>query len=97
MYRCPAGVCKTEAKEAEETQRVHYLLLEERLDEERERLNELQDWFDGRGLWAKQREEEQGSDCPLAMAAEHQYELSIPSPIRSNQMKKNLPHILSQE
>ena len=29
----------------------------------------------------KQREEEQGPDFPLAMAAEHQSELSIPSPI----------------
>ena len=29
----------------------------------------------------KQREAEQGPDCPLAMAAEHQSELSIPSPI----------------
>ena len=37
--------------------------------------------FEGRGLRVKQREEEQGPDCPLAMAAEHQSELSIPSPI----------------
>ena len=29
----------------------------------------------------KQREEEQGPGCPLAMVAEHQSELSIPSPI----------------
>ena len=29
----------------------------------------------------KQREKEQGLDCPLAMTAEHQSELSISSPI----------------
>ena len=29
----------------------------------------------------KQREEKQGPDCPLKMAADHQSELSIPSPI----------------
>ena len=29
----------------------------------------------------KQREEDQGPDCPLAMAAKHQSQLSIPSPI----------------
>ena len=71
----------TKAKEAEETGRVHDLLLEERLEEEREWLDELQDWFEGRGLRVKQREEEQSPDCPLAMAAEHQSELSIPSAI----------------
>ena len=72
---------RTEAKEAEETERVHDLLLEEFLEEEREWLDELQDWFQGRGLRVKQREAEQGPDCPLTMAAEHQSELSIPSPI----------------
>ena len=72
---------RTEAKEAEETNRFHDLLLEERLEEEREWLDELQDWFEGRGLRVKQREEEQGSDCPLAMVAEHQPELNVPSPI----------------
>ena len=41
---------RTEAKEAEETEQVHDLLLEERLEEEREWLNDLQDWFEGRGL-----------------------------------------------
>ena len=72
---------RTEAKEAEETERVHELLLEGRLEKEREWLEELQDWFEGRGLRVKQREEEQGPDRPLATAAEHQSELSIPSPI----------------
>ena len=33
------------------------------------------------GLRVKQREEEQSPDFPLAMAANHQSELSIPSPI----------------
>ena len=59
-------------KEAEETERVHDLLLEERLEEEREWLDELQNWSEGHGLRVKQREKEQGLDCPLAMAAEHQ-------------------------
>ena len=40
---------KSDAKEAEETERVHDLLLEERLEEEREWLDELQDWFEGCG------------------------------------------------
>ena len=72
---------KTDVKEAEETERIHDLLLEEPLEEECEWLDELQDWFEGRGLRVKQREEEQGPDSPLAMAAEHHSELSIPSPI----------------
>ena len=62
---------RIEAKEAEETERVHDLLLEEPLEEAREWLDELQDWFEGRGLPVKQREEEQGSDSPLVMATEH--------------------------
>ena len=66
-------------KDAEETERVHDLLLKEHLEEEREWLDELQDWFEVRGLRVTQREEEQGPDCPLAMGAEHQSELSIPS------------------
>ena len=72
---------RTEAEEAEETERVHDLLLEEHLEVEREWLDESQDWFEGRWLRVKQREEEQGPDCLLAMAAERQSELSIPSPI----------------
>ena len=72
---------RTEGKEAEETERVYDLLLEERLEKKREWLAELQDWFKGRGLRVKQREAKQGPDCPLALAAEHQSELRIPSPI----------------
>ena len=72
---------RTEGKYAGETERVYDLLLEERLEKKREWLDELQDWFKGRGLRVKQREAEQGPDCPLAMAAEHQSELRIPSPI----------------
>ena len=49
---------RTEAKEAEEIERVHDLLLEERLEEEREWLDELQDRREGRGLRVKEREEE---------------------------------------
>ena len=59
---------RTEAKETGKTERVHDLLLEE-----------LQHWSEGRGLRVKQREEEQGPDYPLVMAAERQSELSIPS------------------
>ena len=72
---------RTEGKEAEETKRVYDLLLEERLEKKREWLDELQGWFKGRGLRVKKREVEQGPDCPLAMTAEHQSELRIPSPI----------------
>ena len=39
----------------------------------------------------KPREEEQGSDCPLAMAAEHQSKLSIPSPIGKKPNKVESP------
>ena len=87
---------RTEAKEADETERVHDLLLEERLEEECEGLEQLQDWFEGRGLRVKQGEEEQGPDCPLAMAAEHQSELSIPSPIgkKPNQVESS-PHSIA--
>ncbi|CAN0428618.1 unnamed protein product, partial [Ascophyllum nodosum] len=46
---------RTEAEEAEETERVHDLLLEERLEQEREWLDEVQDWFEERGLRVKQR------------------------------------------
>ena len=69
----------TELKEAERTERVHDLLLEELLEEKREWVDKLQDWFEERGLRVKQREEEQSPDCPLAMTAKHQSELSIPS------------------
>ena len=40
-------------KEAEETERVHDLLLEERLEKEREWLDELQNWSEGHGLRVK--------------------------------------------
>ena len=51
---------------------VHDVVMEERLEEEREWPDKLQDWFEGRGLRMKQGEEEQDSDCLVAMAAEHQ-------------------------
>ena len=81
----------TKAKEAEETERVHDLLLEERLEERREWLNELQDRFEGRGLRVKHREEDHDTDCPLARAAEHQSELSIPSPTGKKLSKVESP------
>ena len=39
----------------------------------------------------KQREEGQGPDCPLAMAAEHQSELSIPSPLEKKPNEVEFP------
>ena len=39
----------------------------------------------------KQRQEEQGPDCPLTMAAEHQSELSIPSPTGKKQNEVESP------
>ena len=62
-----------------------------RLEEEREWLDELQDWFEGRELRVKQREEEQCHDCPFAMAAQHQSELSMPSPIGKKQNEVESP------
>ena len=87
---------RTEAKVAEGTERVHDLLLEEGLEEERGWLDELQGWFEGRGLRVKQREEEQGPDGPLTMAAEHKSELSIPSPIgeKTNEVESP-PHFVA--
>ena len=50
-------------KEAAEIERADGLLLDERLEKEREWLEELE-WRDA---LLEQREKEQDSDCPLAM------------------------------
>ena len=86
-------------KEAEEIERVHDLLLEEGLEEEREWLDELQNWFAGRGQRMKQRKEKQGPDCPLVMASEHHSELSIPSPIgkKTNEVESPLHSVAGVE
>ena len=62
-------------------ERVHSLLLEERLEEEHEWLGQITEGFEEDGPPLERREEELDSDCPLAMAAEQNPELSIPSPI----------------
>ena len=62
-------------------ERVHGLVLEERLEEEHKWLGEITEWFEEDGLPLDRREEELDSDCPLAMAAKQNPELSIPSPI----------------
>ena len=62
-------------------ERVNSLLLEERLEEEHKGLDKITEWFEEDGPPLEQREEEMDSDCPLAMAAEQNPELSIPSPI----------------
>ena len=68
---------RTVEEKAAKIKRALNSLLVERLEKEREWLEELE----RHGALLEQREEEQGSDCPLAMAAEQQPELSIPSPI----------------
>ena len=62
-------------------ERVHRLLLEERLEVEHKWVGEITEWFEEDGPPLKRREEELDSDCPLAMAAEQNPEQSIPSPI----------------
>ena len=62
-------------------ERVHSLLLEERLEEEHKWLGEITEWLEEDGPPLERREEKLESDCPLAMAAEQNPELSIPSPI----------------
>ena len=68
---------RTVEEEAAEIERAHDSLLEERLEKEREWLDELK----RHGALLKQREEEQDSDCPLAIVVEQQPELSITSSI----------------
>ena len=62
-------------------ERVHSLLLEEHLEEEHKWLGEITEWLDDDGPPLERREQELDSDCPLAMAAEQNPEVSIPSPI----------------
>ena len=62
-------------------ERVHSLLLEERLEKEHKWLGEITEWLEEDGPPLERREEELDSDCPLAMAAEQNPELSIQSPI----------------
>ena len=57
---------RTVEEEAAEIERAPDSLLVERLEKEREWLEQLE----RHGALLEQREEEQDSDCPLAMAAE---------------------------
>ena len=57
-------------KEDTAIERVHGLLLEERLEEKHKWLGELMEQFEEDGPPLERREEELDSDCPLAMAAE---------------------------
>ena len=74
-------------EEAAEIEQSHDSLLEERLEKKREWPEELE----RRGALLKQREEEQDSDCTLAMAVEQQAELSILSPIGRKSIKVESP------
>ena len=65
-------VKRTVKEEAAKIEQAHDSLLEERLEKEREWPEELE----RRDALLEQREEEQDSDCPLAMAVEQQPELS---------------------
>ena len=96
---CPAGVCirtveakRTVEEEVMEIERAHDSLLEERLEKEREWPDELE----RRGALLEQREEEQDSDCPFAMAIEQQFELTILSPIgRKPSEVESAPHTVA--
>ena len=57
---------RTVEEEVAEIERAHDSLLEELLEKDREWLEELERY----GALLEQREEEQDSDCPLAMAVE---------------------------
>ena len=80
-------------------ERVHGLLLEERLEEEHKWLGEIMEWFEEDGPPLKRREEELDSDCPLAMAAEQNPELSTPSPIgkQSSEVESSLLSVAGVE
>ena len=78
-------------KEDTAIERVHSLLLEKRLEEEHEWLGEIKEWFEEDGPPLERREEELDSDCPLAMVAEQNPELSIPSPIGKQTREVNSP------
>ena len=68
---------RTVEEDAAEIERAHASLLDERLEKEREWLEELE----RRGALLEQYEEKHDSDCPLPMAVEEQPGPSIPSPI----------------
>ena len=78
---------RTVEEEAAVIERAHDSGLEERLEKEREWLEELE----RRGALLEQFEKEQDSDCTLAMAVEQQLEQSIPSQIGRKPSKVESP------
>ena len=72
---------ETTVEEDTAIERAHGLLLEERIEEEHKWLGEITELFEEDGPPLERREEELNSDCPLAVAAEQNPELSVPSPI----------------
>ena len=80
-----ADALLTHARRTEEedtaTERVHDLLLEGHLKEEHEARGKMMEWLEEDGPALERREEAQDPDCPLAMAAEQDPEISTPPPI----------------
>ena len=85
----------THARRTEEedtaTEGVHDLLLEGRLEEEREGRGQMMEWLEEDGPVLERREEAQDPDCPLAMAAEQDPEISTPAPIGKQPSKVESP------
>ena len=88
QHQMSAGIADallTHARRTEEedtaTERVHDLLLEGRLEEEHEGRGKMMEWLEEDGPALERREEAQDPDCPLAMAAEQDPEISTPAPI----------------
>ena len=81
-------------KEDTAIERVHNLLLEGRLEEEHDWLGEIMEWIEENRPPLERREEEMDSDCPFAMAAEQNPELSFPSPVGKQPSEVESPHFL---
>ena len=88
---CRAHACSRTEEEDTATERVHGLLLEGRLEEEHEGLGETVEWLEEDGPALERREEAQDPDCPLAMAAEQDSEISTPAPIEKQPSEVDSP------
>ena len=86
-----ADALLTHARRTEEedtaTERVHDLLLEGRLEEEYKGRGKLMEWVEEDGPALEQREEAQDPDCPLAMAAEQDPDITTRPPSENNPAK----------
>ena len=95
-----ADALLTHARRTEEedtaTERVHDLLLEGRLEEEHEGLGERIEWLEEDGPALERRQEAQDPDCPLAMAAEQDPEISTPAPIGTTRRSRVVPTLRSR-